>query len=114
MLRTIWHRLWSSEKAIPPQLPRGYNTEQTDMRKPVEITTPYPSLERVASIYGVSKKRQAAISEIVDAMYSKRRSTLSAAPNKHASAKTETPVSVDPRPLPKIKKRQRAKAKSRA
>jgi hypothetical protein len=78
------------------------------VKKPVEITTPYPSLERVASIYGVSKKRQAEISEIVDAMYSKRRSTLSAGRNKHASARTETPA------LPKIKKRQRAKAKSRA
>jgi hypothetical protein len=43
------------------------------MSKPAEITTPYPSLDRVAALYGVSKKRQAEIAGIVDAMYSKDR-----------------------------------------
>lgn len=78
------------------------------MTKPAVIKTPYPSLDRVASLYGVSKKRQAEIVEIVDAMYSKDRPARLNLRNGHARRSSGNGSA--PAVAPKLKKRPRAKA----
>jgi hypothetical protein len=42
------------------------------MRKPIRITTPYPTLDEVAKIFGITPKRQKELAEMMDRIYAKQ------------------------------------------